>query len=353
MSIEQKGLHLIQEAYKRDASDIHFHPKDQFVLIQFRINGQLTEKSQLHLAEYDRLLSHFKFQANMDIGEKRRPQNGSILLTLQNKRLAIRLSTIPTPFSESLALRLLPQNDKTLLHELFLFPESVEQLSSLLNESSGLCLLTGATGTGKTTTIYALLHELANVQNRRVITIEDPIEKSNDALIQMEINERAGITFSEGFKACLRHDPDVIMIGEIRDDITAKITIKAALSGHFVITTMHAKNTIGALYRLLEFGIPLVDIYQTVIAIATQKLINTKCPTCQQYCQPTCQYYRKQRRLALLELLANHPLKEAITHLESPNHSLPPYTTLSDEMKRAIQSGYVSKEQSEQWIGVS
>lgn len=289
----------------------------------------------------------------MDIGEKRRPQNGSIVLTIQGKQLAIRLSTLPTPFSESLALRLLPQNEKMSLHDLFLFQESANQLSSLMKETSGLLLLTGPTGTGKTTTIYAILHELALTYNRRVITIEDPVEKTNDALVQMEINERAGITFSEGFKACLRHDPDVIMVGEIRDDMTANITIKAALSGHLVISTMHARNTIGALYRLLEFGIPQVDIQQTVIAVATQKLVNTVCPTCEQLCQRPCPHYREERRLALLELLVHHPLKEAIEHLTSPNDTLPTYATLSDEMNRAIQSGFVIKEQYDRWNDVS
>lgn len=350
--IEKRSLKIIEEALDRQVSDIHFQPKENFIQLQFRIAGELHPYIQIKDQLYTKILSHFKFQANMDIGEKRRPQNGALTLSFHGKKVSIRLSTMPTPFNESLVLRLLPQENNFSFKDLFLFPNPANRMPTLIQEQAGFMILTGPTGSGKTTTIYALLHEAVSKYNRRVITIEDPVEKINDSFTQLEVNERAGITFSEGFKASLRHDPDVIMIGEIRDAETAKIAIKAALSGHLIITTMHAKNTIGALYRLLEFGISFSDIQQTVTAVATQNLINTICPNCKGNCGPQC-ISQTKRRLAIFELLSDQNLIETLAHIYNQKNPLPTYPKLRDEINKAIQLGYLPKDYNERWNDAS
>lgn len=351
--VERRGTELVKQALNKRASDIHFHPKEKMIVIQFRINGALYEYGTMQKPFYERLLSHFKFQAKMDIGEKRRPQSGALNLSLHGQNVSVRLSTLPTPYLESLALRLLPQDQQMRLDELFLFPTAGNRLATLLKHTAGLMLLTGTTGSGKTTTIYALLHEAVKQNNRRVITVEDPIEKLNDAFTQMEVNEKAGITFAEGFKASLRHDPDLLMIGEIRDAKTAKIAIQAALSGHFVISSMHAKNPIGALYRLREFGIPFIDIQQTVIAVATQMLVNMSCQHCGSDCQSDCKDKGASRRAAVLELLSGSSLEQVFSHIEAPTNPLPTYPTLKDEITKGVALGLLPNNAYQQWIEAS
>lgn len=345
--IERLCIDIIAAAASDNASDIHFQPKKHSIHIQFRIRGEIHPYKQISETLYSRMLSHYKFQANMDIGEKRKPQNGSLTLFILNKPLNIRLSTIPTPFNESLVLRLLPQRNNIAFQNLFLFPETAKPLLLYIQEQHGLIVLTGPTGAGKSTTIYALLQVAAEKYNRRVLTIEDPIEIQNDAFTQMEINKKAGITFAEGFKASLRQDPDIIFVGEIRDVETAKIAVKAALSGHLIVTTMHAKNTIGAIYRLLEFGIPLTDIQQTMTAIATQQLVNIVCSECRQYCNIEI---HEKKRLALIELLSKENLSDSLFAIQRNEQPSIAHPTLQDEISKAIIKGYLPKNFHEMWI---
>lgn len=345
--IEKKCLELINYAISKNSSDIHFQPKKDGVHIQFRILGSIKSFEQINEQLYNRMLSYFKFQANMDIGEKRRPQNGSLILVILGKAVSIRLSTIPTPYNESLVLRLLPEESNIEFKDLFLFPTTARPLLTYIQDEAGLIIMTGPTGSGKSTTIYALLQTAAKTFNRRVLTIEDPIEKLNDAFTQIEVNEKAGITFAEGFKASLRQDPDIILVGEIRDSETAKIAIKAALSGHLIVTTMHAKNTVGALYRLLEFGIPLSDIQQTITAIATQKLINIVCEHCGDYCHIDS---HGKRRLALIELLSQQALTDTMDDLQKDRNPSQVVPSLQDEINKAIEYGYLLESNKGMWI---
>ena len=343
INIENRCLQLLQQAVSQRASDIHFKPKKKFVEIHFRVFGRVHLFEQISETIYNRMLSHFKFQANMDIGEKRKPQNGSLTLKINEKIVHIRLSTLPTPHNESLVLRLLPQEDNITFENLFLFKNAAKPLLSYIQREQGLIIVTGPTGSGKTTTIYSLLTHAATTLQKRVITIEDPIEKLTDTLLQMEVNPKAGITYYEGFKAILRHDPDIIFIGEIRDKETAKIVIEAALSGHLIVTTMHAKNTLGAIYRLLEFHIPLADIQQTATAIVTQKLVNVICTQCQDNCNIES---HPKKRLALIEILAEKNLEEALLSIKHDKRPQLNISTLEQEMKKAITQGYVKGE----WI---
>lgn len=341
IDIESRCMELLKRAAFKQASDIHFKPKKNIIEIHFRTYGHIHVVEKISEALYNRMLSHFKFQANMDIGEKRKPQNGSLALQFNGKTINIRLSTLPTPHNESLVLRLLPQDDDNSFENLFLFKNSAKPLLSYMKQEQGLIIVTGPTGSGKTTTIYALLAHAARVLQKRVISIEDPIEKLNDLFIQMEVNPKAGITYYEGFKAILRHDPDIIFIGEIRDKETAKIVIEAALSGHLIVSTMHAKNTLGAIYRMLEFNISLADIEQTMTAIVTQKLINILCSECRDDCEIDS---HPKKRLALIEILAENHLKDALSSIKQQKTPNLHISTLDEELKKAIALGFVKGE---------
>ncbi|MBM6617273.1 type II/IV secretion system protein [Bacillus sp. RD4P76] len=250
--VEEHAEKLVQDAYERRASDIHFIPRKDDGHIKLRIGNDLVEKEKVPKELFTKLINHFKFLASMDIGEKRRPQTGSLVLTVKEKLLNLRLSTLPTPHEESLVIRVLPQEESFPLSELSLFPNSTKTLLSFMMHSHGLIIFTGPTGSGKTTTMYSLLQASNQQLSRNVITLEDPIEKHSDELLQVQVNEKAGITYSTGLKAILRHDPDIILVGEIRDEETAQIAIKAAMTGHLVLSTMHTKDAKGAIYRLLE-----------------------------------------------------------------------------------------------------
>jgi competence protein ComGA len=250
--VEHHAERLIHEAFLEGVTDIHLVPRKDDCLIKFRLGNDLSVKESISKTHSTKLISHFKFLASMDIGEKRRPQNGSLMLSIQQKLINLRLSTLPTPNEESLVIRLLPQDDSFPISELSLFPNTTRTLLSFMMHAHGLIIFTGPTGSGKTTTLYSLLHASNKEINRNVITLEDPIEKHTDHLLQVQVNEKAGITYATGLKAILRHDPDIIMVGEIRDEETAKIAIRAALTGHLVLSTMHTKDAKGAIYRLLE-----------------------------------------------------------------------------------------------------
>lgn len=275
---------LIQTAIKQNASDIHFQPnfRTDHVYIFFRIIGLRDHHQSITLNEYQLILTYFKFSSGMDIGEIRKPQHGTIHLTFQDEEYFFRLATLPVYGNESLSIRILPQKEQLHSDKLFLFKNQLKKMKNWMNKSSGLILATGPTGCGKSTTIYALLEHCIQEQTSQVITIEDPIERHIDGLLQVEVNEKAGINYHLGLKAALRHDPDIIMIGEIRDEQTAKIAIRAALTGHLVISTVHAKNSVKTIDRLVELGIERTYLQQTLIAIVALQLITIKHKTVKQ-----------------------------------------------------------------------
>ena len=276
ISIEKMADNILKRGIQLGASDIHILPRKEGPLVQFRIDNHLVPQETLTFDETERLISHLKFLASMDIGEKRRPQNGAITITLDDKVVGLRLSTLPTAYLESLVIRLIPQYNILPLEQLSLFPNTAHRLISLLKHSHGMIIFTGPTGSGKTTTLYSLLHHTQELLNRNVITLEDPIENQSEKMLQVQINEKAGITYAVGLKAALRHDPDVIMVGEIRDAETARIAIRASLTGHLILTTMHSRDAEGAISRLLEFGLSWLEIQQSVIAVTAQSLVELK-----------------------------------------------------------------------------
>ncbi|WP_263622855.1 competence type IV pilus ATPase ComGA [Guptibacillus algicola] len=349
MNIEAKGQEIIKQAVEVGASDVHFHPKEKGTLVQFRVDHKLYDAMWLPSSISQKVLSHFKFLSGMDIGEKRRPQNGAMDMILYPHRFHLRLSTIPTPYHESLVLRILPQDETHAFKELFLFPPTANRLLQIVSYNSGLFMITGPTGCGKTTTLYSLLQTLSIKRHRRVLTIEDPIEKRNPDFIQMEVNEKAGLSFYEGFKAGLRHDPDILVVGEIRDEQTAQLAIRASMTGHLVVSTLHTGSTLECIPRLLEFGIPLQYIAQTLRGVATQRLVPIKCPYCK-VCSLECLKQRKHRKLAIVEILAGLHLQKAI--LDPTLISIPGQTTIKDYVLRAYALGFIDKGTVERELGL-
>lgn len=348
IDIERLGDRLIEDACLLNASDIHFIPRKEDAIVQYRLDDELVFKETLTRDACERLIAHFKFLASMDIGERRKPQNGSLTTTVRNYSVSLRLSTLPTTFDESLVIRILPQNTVFPIAQLSLFPSTTRKLIALLKHSHGLIIFTGPTGSGKTTTLYSLIHTSKQLFNRNIITLEDPIEKKSEEVLQVQVNEKAGITYATGLKAILRHDPDIIMVGEIRDPETARIAVRAALTGHLVLSTLHTRDTKGAIYRLLEFDVSLQEIEQTLIAVAAQRLVELKCPYCEGKCSPSCRKMRTIRRASVYELLYGKNLAQIIKEAKgerAPHH----YQKLRDVIKKGIALGYLYPDALERW----
>lgn len=343
--IEERGESLLKEALLYRASDIHIIPRQHEATIQFRIQHRLITKENIPLQIFEKLVAHYKFLAGMDIGERRRPQNGAIQMLLDDVNISLRLSTLPTLQQESLVIRVLPQNIDSPLSKLSLFPQATNMLFSLALRSAGLIILTGPTGSGKTTTLYALLLAIQQKLDCNIITLEDPIEKRIDkGCLQVQVNEKAGITYAAGLKAILRHDPDIIMVGEIRDEETAKAAVRASLTGHLVLTTLHTKNTKSAINRLLDLDVSLQDLEQTLICITAQRLVNLKCPYCHGPCSPHCIQSRKVNRLTIYEILHGSNLKEVIKEAKGQKATYQ-YRTLKDLVTKGMALGFLSANQ--------
>ncbi|CAH0345724.1 competence type IV pilus ATPase ComGA [Bacillus sp. CECT 9360] len=348
-SIEKTAERILTHAVRLAASDIHILPRKDRPLVQFRIDNKLYPQDMITQDELERMISHLKFLASMDIGEKRRPQSGSITMKIDNKTIGLRLSTLPASFSESLVIRLIPQQNILPLEQLSLFGNTANKLLAFLKHSHGMIIFTGPTGSGKTTTLYSLLHHAKEIINRNVITLEDPIENVSEQMLQVQINEKAGISYSVGLKAALRHDPDIIMVGEIRDAETAQIAVRAALTGHLILTTMHTRDAKGAVYRLLEFGINWIEIEQTLIAVTAQRLVELKCPFCQDACTSECHVHKRNKRASVYELLYGKGLVQVLKAAKG-DQAQPNHRQLKDEISKAIAFGYVKPEEYDRWV---
>lgn len=320
---------LLQSAIQNNASDIHFYPYPKKTDIYFRIHGQRILQRTIQAVQYQVLLAFYKFTSGMDIGETRKPQNGTIAHKESEKQYALRLSTLPVNTMESLAIRILPQEENVTLDELFLFPNQLGRLKSWITNRAGIILFTGPTGCGKTTTMYSLLETTLQEKPYQTITLEDPIEKDITNILQVQVNEKAGITYQTGLKAALRHDPDIIMVGEIRDAETAHFAFEASLTGHLVLSTLHAKNAAGTIHRLMEMGMQKTDLIQSLIAVAAIELlpIHTN---------------QAIRRAAILELLDGELLENAINGLDISTSSL--FRSFQHLRKKAFAYGYISEE---------
>jgi len=277
---------LLFEAVKKRASDIHIEPFERDLMIRYRIDGVLynvlTPPKRLQAS----IISRIKIMAGLNIAEKRLPQDGRIGIKIAGRDVDIRVSAIPTAHGERLVLRLLDKGNLLLkLSEIGLQPDRLSTLDHLIRLSHGIVLVTGPTGSGKTTTLYAALNTI-NAPEKNIITIEDPIEYQLRGVGQMQINPKINLTFAAGLRSILRQDPDVIMVGEIRDGETAEIAIHASLTGHLVFSTLHTNDAAGAITRLLDMGIEPFLAASSVVAIVAQRLVRMLCPACRQAYRP-------------------------------------------------------------------
>ncbi len=271
---------LTEEATKSRASDIHIEPEIDKVRIRYRIDGILHEVTSLPLGAHLPLISRIKILAGMNIADPRRPQDGQFSFNAKGREVDVRVATISTVHGEMAVLRLLDKSMAVLsLSQLGFLAESRERFERMLMAPYGMVLLSGPTGAGKTTTQYAAVNSLDRV-GRNIITIEDPVEYRFEGINQIQINPRAGLTFASGLRAIVRLDPDVILVGEIRDKETAEIATQSALTGHLVLSSVHANDTIGVLFRLIDLGVEPFLICSAVIGIAAQRMVRRVCPHC-------------------------------------------------------------------------
>ncbi|QQR68567.1 MAG: type II/IV secretion system protein [Alphaproteobacteria bacterium] len=267
---------LLRRAVREGASDLHGEPGAHDVSIRLRCSGELTELKRVSRDIWPSLVQRLKLLAGLDIADQRRPQDGGWSLNVDHRSIDIRLSTMPTLHGEAVVARLL-ERDRALLSldQLGFSPHVLRALRRVLAQPWGLTVFTGPTGSGKTTSLYALLHELTG-ENLSLLTLEDPIEYRLDGLRQTAINEAAGLSFAVGLRALLRQDPDVILIGEIRDGETARLALRAALSGKRVLTTLHAGDTLGVMPRLLELGLERSLLAGALCGVVSQRLVRKR-----------------------------------------------------------------------------
>ena len=276
---------LLENAYKLQASDIHLEPQEKYLQIRYRIDGKLIliYKASNKISNF--LISYLKLISNLDIAEKRLPQDGKFIFSAQN--IDIRISTIPVLFGEKVVLRLLGNKENLLnLNQMGFSKMNLKYFKDMISASSGLIVITGPVNSGKSTLLYASLNYL-NRLDTNIITIEDPVELNLEGINQMQVNQKAGMDFAVALRASLRQDPDIVMIGEIRDEVVAKQAITTALTGHLVLTTLHTKNALGVPARLIDLGVSPVMLSIALLGMTSQRLVRKICPKCKVSYKPS------------------------------------------------------------------
>lgn len=273
---------IIEEAKVLNSSDIHIEAFETVARIRFRIDGKLVERYQFAKDKYPALVNKVKIQAHLDIAEKRLPQDGRIFFKNEDEKVDIRVSILPTLYGEKVVLRLLNKETANIPLDLLGFSKTqLETYLEAVQRPNGIVLISGPTGSGKTTTLYASLKYL-NTENVNVMTVEDPVEYTLDGINQVHVKEDIGLTFASALRTFLRQDPDVIMLGEIRDHETAQMAIRAALTGHLVFSTIHTNSAVGTISRLLDMGIPSYLVANTLNLSMAQRLVRLLCPHCKE-----------------------------------------------------------------------
>ncbi|MBL7107412.1 MAG: type II/IV secretion system protein, partial [Phycisphaerae bacterium] len=273
---------IINGAIEADASDIHIEPSESEMRVRYRVDGLLREAIEIPSSVQHEVISHIKILGDMDISEHRVPQDGHITTMYNNNVYDLRISSLPSVVGEKIVIRILDKsNNKWALDDIVTNPDDNHKFRSLAKNPYGMILLTGPTGSGKTTTLYSLL-QLLNTPQRNIVTVEDPVEYRLEGITQVQVKPVAGMSFSSALRSILRQDPDVILIGEIRDFETAEIAVSAALTGHLVLSTLHTNDAAGAISRLINIGIPPFLVSSALLGTAAQRLIRTNCPSCKQ-----------------------------------------------------------------------
>ncbi|TWT26144.1 competence type IV pilus ATPase ComGA [Planomicrobium sp. CPCC 101110] len=331
--VEKRCAELLHAAADASTTDIHIKPDSTGYSVSFRSFQHLRQVMTIPLDLGDRMIAYFKYLSLLDMSEKRKPQTGSFHLPIHQHPYYFRISTLPSVLTrESIVIRVIPDKAAQSIHQLAAFRDSARLLEKLAEAPQGLILLTGPTGCGKSTTLYSLLKHCAETLNRNIITLEDPVERKNQSMLQIQVNEKAGLTYAAGLKAILRHDPDIIMIGEIRDADTAQIAVRAALTGHLVFSTIHARHSVGCLHRLFDLGISYEDMAQTLIAISAQRIVPVF---------PEMGHQTAAHR-ALYEILYGERLSEALQSAKDRKaYELPEPLTFGGQIREGVKIGAI------------
>jgi type IV pilus assembly protein PilB len=285
--------YCIYNAVKDGASDIHIEPGDNVMRVRYRIDGRLTEKLRPPHLMHNAVASRIKIMAGLDISERRLPQDGGIHVMMDKRPVDLRVATMPGKHGEKVVIRVI-DNDKASvnLEKLGFSYDTLKQWRKLISLPNGIVLVTGPTGSGKSTTLYAVLQEL-NAEDVNICTVEDPVEYNLAGVNQFQVNEKAGFTFATALRSLLRQDPDILMVGEIRDTETAKLATQAALTGHLVLSTLHTNDAVGAVTRLFNLGIEPYLVGATVTGVLAQRLVRKLCQKCREPYEPTAHEHRQ------------------------------------------------------------
>ena len=342
---------LLTQAAKEEASDIHIEPYERHSCVRFRIDGGLREVVQTHRALHAALISRLKIMADLDIAEKRLPQDGRISLRLGQRAIDVRVSTLPGAHGERAVLRLLDKSQARLsLNAIGMQGDTLSKFSRLIEQPHGIILVTGPTGSGKSTTLYAALQQLDS-STRNILTVEDPIEYELPGVGQTQVNAKIDLTFAKALRAILRQDPDVIMIGEIRDFETAQIAIQASLTGHLVLATLHTNDASSAVTRLVDMGIEPFLLSSSLLGVLAQRLVRKLCSHCHGGGCEACHQTGYHGRTAIFELLVTSAQTRALIHTSTSEAELKACALsegmqlMRDDGLRLVQEGITSKEE--------
>ena len=342
---------LLTQAARDGASDIHIEPYERHSSVRFRVDGDLREVVQPHRALHAALISRLKIMADLDIAEKRLPQDGRISLRLGQRAIDVRVSTLPSAHGERAVLRLLDKSESKLsLQGLGMEGDTLQRLQRLIAQPHGIILVTGPTGSGKTTTLYAALQQL-DTQTRNILTVEDPVEYELPGVGQTQVNPRIDLTFAKALRAILRQDPDVIMIGEIRDFETAQIAIQASLTGHLVLATLHTNDAASAVTRLIDMGIEPFLLSSSLLGVLAQRLLRRLCTHCQGTGCEACHHSGYHGRTGIFELLTTDDELRALIHAQASEAELRSCAQrhgmrlMRDDGERLVGQGITSREE--------
>lgn len=342
---------LLTQAARDGASDIHIEPYERHSCVRFRVDGTLREVVQPNRALHAALISRLKIMAELDISEKRLPQDGRISLRIGTRAVDVRVSTLPSAHGERAVLRLLDKGQEKLsLEAVGMQGEVLSRLHGLIAQPHGIILVTGPTGSGKTTTLYAALHRL-DAAHSNIMTVEDPIEYELPGVGQTQVNAKIDLTFAKALRAILRQDPDVIMIGEIRDFETAQIAIQASLTGHLVLATLHTNDAASAVTRLIDMGVEPFLLSSSLLGVLAQRLVRKLCPSCGGKGCGDCGHTGYQGRTGVFELLVTDDTLRALIHNQASEAEIREtalkggMVLMRDDGERLVRSGVTSREE--------
>jgi general secretion pathway protein E len=348
---------LLTQAARDGASDIHIEPYERTSSVRFRIDGSLREVVQPNRALHAALISRLKIMADLDIAEKRLPQDGRISLRIGTRAVDVRVSTLPSAHGERAVLRLLDKSESKLtLESVGMQGDTLARFEHLIGQPHGIILVTGPTGSGKTTTLYAALSRL-DASSSNIMTVEDPIEYELHGVGQTQVNAKIDLTFAKALRAILRQDPDVIMIGEIRDFETAQIAIQASLTGHLVLATLHTNDSVSAVTRLTDMGVEPFLLSSSLLGVLAQRLVRKLCPVCSpaagHEAQPVgceaCGHTGYQGRTGIFELLVADETVQSLIHNRAPESQLfvaaerGGLRSMREDGERLVQAGISSR----------